>query len=483
MVIYEFLNYISNRCKNFKGFLIDNKTRGKLYMFKRIICKVALSKNKKNIAKISSGTIAGQVISVVTLPIITRVYGAEIIGMWAFINSIAVFINSISDIGLTNSIMTESDDDVKKNYKVVSTLSIIFSILLSLIITLSYIFFFEHIIMNPSFFFFLLATISLLMLQTQICYTWLNRNGKYNLLMKNPMIHNLVSSILAIIFGLSGFITYGYFFALIIGQVVTLIYMKSGLPKGLFTFKLSDFRYVIKKNKRFVIYQTPTNIISGFQSQLPTILIKVFWGTDILGYYAITVKVLKIPSSLLAKAIGRVFFQVTSKMKIEGKAIGDYVLRNLMNSMKIAILPMVFLMAFGDIIVTFFLGNDWNIAGEFIRILALQYFFTFLMGTVQGLSMTLEKQHYAMITNVLQVIGYTLSAFLGYYIFQDIYTTLILMSIFFIIIQISYFSILFKVMDVSMKKYIVNTSISVGIILILSFLLRELFGLEQSVTF
>ena len=50
--------------------------------------KNKLSGNKKNIAKISSGTLLGQVISVITLPIITRIYGAEVIGIWTLLNSI-----------------------------------------------------------------------------------------------------------------------------------------------------------------------------------------------------------------------------------------------------------------------------------------------------------------------------------------------------------------------------------------------------------
>ena len=47
--------------------------------------KLKISPALRNVVKISGGTILGQAISIVTLPIITRMYGAEIMGIWATI--------------------------------------------------------------------------------------------------------------------------------------------------------------------------------------------------------------------------------------------------------------------------------------------------------------------------------------------------------------------------------------------------------------
>lgn len=50
--------------------------------------KLFKSKNLQNVMKISGGTILGQLISIVSLPIITRMYGAEVMGIgpqyWRF---------------------------------------------------------------------------------------------------------------------------------------------------------------------------------------------------------------------------------------------------------------------------------------------------------------------------------------------------------------------------------------------------------------
>lgn len=97
-----------------------------------------LSGNKRNVAKISGGTLLGQCISFITIPIFTRIYGAEIIGLWAFLHSITSIIGSFSDLGLTNAIMIGEDNEVEKTYKVITSIATIISILTGIFVTLYY---------------------------------------------------------------------------------------------------------------------------------------------------------------------------------------------------------------------------------------------------------------------------------------------------------------------------------------------------------
>ena len=87
-------------------------------MIKQILKKVNISDGMKNVAKISTGTMAGQALSFLTLPIYTRIYGAEVIGNWALFTSIATIINSFSDAGLSNAIMIEKTEEDRYAYYV-----------------------------------------------------------------------------------------------------------------------------------------------------------------------------------------------------------------------------------------------------------------------------------------------------------------------------------------------------------------------------
>lgn len=442
-------------------------------MLKKI--KGKLSGNKKNIAKISSGTLLGQMVSFITLPIITRIYGAEVLGLWAIFHSYSMIVKSFSDLGLTHSIMVEDDENVEKTYKVVSTLAAVISVISAIILTLYFAFISKSNDLNIAFLFFFFAFIFFTTQQVQLCYTWLNRDGKYNVLMKNPIVNGVSYGFFAIILGLLGMKVYGYFVGYMIGQIITLIHMKRNLPKRMFTFNIQNYKETFSKNKRFIIYQTPTNLITNFKNQFPVFLIKAFWGTEILGYYSITVRLLQIPSTLLARAIGRVFFHTTAAMKREGKKLGVYVYKSLTRGMKIGIIPMILLMAFGDIGAVILLGPDWAIAGDFVRIMTLQYFFRFLTSSVQGLSITLNKQHYALVSSITQIVGFLIGAIVGKFVFDDIYVGLALMSIFYIVINIIYFCFILKVMSVSVIKYIRNVVASIFTIISASFAIRWLF--------
>lgn len=421
-----------------------------------------------NVTRISSGTILGQIISLITIPIFSRLYGSEIIGVWAFFNTMAILINSFSDLGLTNSIMMEKDDNkILQSYKVVSLIVGIISILSGVIYYIYSYFMKSNQYNMSSIFLALYVSLAIYTLQqTQICYTWLNRKKEYKVLMKNPIINNLSFGIVACFLGVIGVKNYGYFVGWLIGQILTLIHMKRYLPKKNFNVEISEFKEVFKRNKKFCLFQLPTNIITQVKNQLPTILIKYLFGTNILGQYSITIRVINVPINLLGTAIGRVFFQKSSEIQRDNKPVGDFTYRNITRAMRLAIMPVIILMAFGDIIFNIILGPGWELAGNIIRILALQAFFMFLIMSTQGISIIINKQNYAMIAGICQIIGIAISLIIGKIIFNNLYIGLIFLSVTFILVNVIYFCFLFKAMNISWKKYLINISLNIGIVII-----------------
>ena len=442
-------------------------------MISNLIDKFKNSKRLKNITKISSGTLLGQAISFLTVPIFTRLYGAEILGVWAFLNSIYLFVNSFSDLGLTFSIMTQSDEKKReKVYKIVSTIVIFISIIISAIIGIIYGFFKNNDTGLNLIFLIIYSIIAIFTLQqTQICYTWLNRKEEYNVLMKNPLINNAFFGIIAIILAVIGLKEYGYYIGWLAGQVITLLHMKKYLPKGIINIDLKEYKEALIENKEFLKYQLPTNILNVFKNQLPTFIIKSFFGNTILGYYSITLKILNIPITLLGNAVGRVFFQESSEMVNKGKPIGEFTYRSITKMMKIGIFPMILLISFGKIAVEIFLGKDWSTAGDMLKIIAFQTYFIFLTASVQGISINLNKQNYVMYTYIAQIIEILISFVIGKYIFNNIYIALVLMVGLFIIINVVYFCKMFKVMGISQRRYLMEILKNFFIILVVSIIL------------
>lgn len=437
--------------------------------------KMNLSSGMKNVAKISVGTMSGQAISLITLPLFTRVYGEKIIGVWAILNAIAIIVNSFSDLGLTNAIMIEENEDkMLRLYKVISTIVIFISLVAGLAVGGFYALTTNDLKLSVPFIVIYLFLGIFTLQQIQICYSWLNRKGMYNILMKNPLINNGVFGIIGLGLGLIGFKQYGYYIGWLSGQFITLIHMKRFLPKSFITFNIDSYKEIIKERRRFIQYQLPTNVISNFKNQLPVLLVTTFFGKSIVGYYSISVKCLNVPITFLANSMGRVYFKTVSEMKRAGKSIGEFTYRNLKKAMNVALIPMICLMAFGDVAVMIIFGKEFEMAGHIIRIVALQNFFTFLMMTVQGIGVTLEKQNYNMISCILQGIGFFTGLSIGKYVFNNIYIGLALMSMFFIIVNVTYFCMMFRVMKISWKRYLKNVSKNLILIIICAFAIRGL---------
>ena len=442
-------------------------------MLKEKIQTLMKSQMLRNVTKISSGTMLGQAISIVTLPIFTRLYGATVIGYWTLFTSVAVIVNAFSDLGLSNAIMMDDEgEQSEKLFSVITTISFI----ISLIVGAGY-FVIKSVTPDPSglhplFYSIVLFVLIFTQQQVNVCYNWLNKKKQYNILMKNPIINNVSVAVIAIPLGLMGFTKYGYYIGLVLGQVFTLFHMRRYLPRIFFDFKFRDHFDVIRSHLTYVKFQMPTYLVAQVKNQAPVFFIRSFFGVEILGYYSVCMRVLNIPVNLLASSIGKVYYQTAAEMKKKGQEVGDFTFRNIKRAMYVAIAPMVVIMSFGDIVCTLFLGNDYVITGNLSRIIVFMTFFQFLMMATQGITIVLEKQQYALISGIVQIIGYVAGLSIGKYVFSSLYIAVALMTVVFCAIQIIYFSKLFKIAGVSVTLYLKHVFSTLGLIIVITAVIR-----------
>lgn len=442
-------------------------------MLKEKIQTLMKSQMLRNVTKISSGTMLGQAISVVTLPIFTRLYGAKVIGYWTLFTSVAIIVNAFSDLGLSNAIMMDDEgEQSEKLFSVITTISFI----ISLIVGVGY-FVIKSVTPDPSglhplFYSVVLFVLIFTQQQVNVCYNWLNKKKQYNILMKNPIINNVSVAVIAIPLGLMGFTKYGYYIGLVLGQVFTLFHMRRYLPRIFFDFKYRDHFDVIRSHLTYVKFQMPTYLVAQVKNQAPVFFIRSFFGVEILGYYSVCMRVLNIPVNLLASSIGKVYYQTAAEMKKKGQEVGDFTFRNMKRAMYVAIVPIVVIMSFGDIVCMLFLGNDYVITGNLSRIIVFMTYFQFLMMATQGITIVLDKQQYALISGIVQIIGYVVGLSIGKYVFSSLYIAVALMTVVFCVIQIIYFSKLLKIAGVSVALYLKHVFSTLGLIIVITAVIR-----------
>src|SRR5699024_7362761 len=65
---------------------------------------------------------------------------------------------------------------------------------------------------------------------------------------------------------------------------------------------------VAKKHKDFPIYRAPQDLLDSFQQSFPVVLLTMFFGPAATGFYTIGRTVLRLPTNLIGKAVGDVFY-------------------------------------------------------------------------------------------------------------------------------------------------------------------------------
>jgi O-antigen/teichoic acid export membrane protein len=429
----------------------------------------------KNVAKISSGTVIGQAISILTLPVITRIYGAEIMGVWTIIVSMSNLMNTVTDLGLTQCIMITPDDKLEKNFAVLKWIARLLSVVGTLAVLL-YCLLIAGYEPETTLLVSLFSFIYALTLQTcSVSYTYLNRQKNYSALMKNPMINYGTMAVCCISLGLLGFKKYGYYIGVTIGQLVMLAQMRRHLPSNKIKLTIADFKTVISENLTFVKYQMPTNIAYQAREQLPNLLIGGLFGNTVLGYFSISQKLLNIPVNFIGQALGRVFYQRLSELRLKGQSLAPFVQRNMLRAMKIAFIPMVALAAFGDAAIVMFFGAEYAIGGVVVRIVVFRSFLTFITSSNQGMDIVLERQHYSLITCLSQTVMLCISILVSFWLTENLYVCAIAMTICFMAVQTVYYCAIFRTLELPPLRFLKNILISTGGVLLLSVLARYSF--------
>lgn len=435
--------------------------------------KFKLSESLKNVTKISTGAVFGQVISILTLPFITRIYGAEIIGIWTVITAFSNIVQNFVDLGLANSVMMCDENEIRSRYSIVTKLSLLFSILSGIIIVGYYL-----IVQQDYIYALTIGVFTVLysfgLRQVLTCYTMLNRDKRYNVLMFNSTIRFLSVAVISIGLGLLGFIQYGYFIGNVAGQFITILHMKRYLPKVILRTKFSEYKKVIYENRDYVRYQMPASIAVMLRTELPNLLISSLFGNTMLGYFSISQKLLTIPVTFLGQSLGSVFYQKAAEMKRAGKKIGDYVSRNVNRGMIIALVPMTLLAAFGDVAINIFFGEEYSVGGVICRIIVYRTLFNFISTSTRGLDIVLNKQQYALYTCLSQTILAVGSVLCGFYVFDSIYITSALLAGTFILVQLFYFVVMYKTMELNPIKYLRNMFLVILAMFAISTALRYL---------
>ena len=401
--------------------------------------KLKLSSQKstfaKDVLKMASAPLCTQVLGIILMPVITRLYLPEAYGSFRLFASIVMPIAVFAGLGYSSSIVLSQRNEVAANMLCVS---LVFTVLIAMLTVLLLWLGSEFLLCwlkAPELGTYLwLIPINVFTHGLYLSFRFWNvRNKRFGRIAISRISNAVVNKGILIGAGFSGFATHG---SLIAGSITGSMAMSGVLGRRIWQensklFKCSirwhNMVQGVKRYRKFPMYNLWTDLFSRFSSTLIIFLFAFYFSKTVIGHYGLGLAVLSIPMTFIGSSIGEVFYQ--SAARARHKRTNDLLVEKLLKQMIwVSMLPFLILAVAGDNIFAFVFGANWSEAGVYAQILSFKIFLDFIATPAKILTNILEKQEVSFILHIVIAITSFASVVVGG-LLNNIYIALGLFSL------------------------------------------------------
>lgn len=393
---------------------------------KKKIAKIIKKPFVRNVTIVASGTAAAQAISLIASPIITRLYGPEAYGLMGVFKSVTQIIIPIAALTYPMAIVLPKKSH---NAKGIGRLSIYISIILSVVSLLILLAFNEPIVNllsveGISNYLYLLPVVILFTGLMQVQEQWLIRTKQFRITAKTMFYRSLIIN--------GGRVGIGHFYPV----AVVLIFL-TAVENGLRALMLKIYMRkspnklnyskgdslplttLANKYKDFPLYRSPQEFLDRFSKNMPVLLLTIFFNPAAAGFFTIGRTVLSVPSQLIGKSIGDVFYPRISEAINNKENTTHLIFKATAALAAVGVIPYGFIILFGPWIFSIVFGADWFTAGEYARWMAFWVFCTFINQPSTKALQAMFKQAFQLIYAGFTLLIRALAFMTGYYLFFD----------------------------------------------------------------
>lgn len=388
-----------------------------------------LTKNKfvRNVVIVASGTAGAQAITMLFSPIITRMYGPEAFGVMGTFSAMINIIIPVAALTYPIAIVLPKKH---QEAKVIMKLSMLVALILSILSFIGILLFKEGIINlfkldEISSYLYLIPFVIIFAAFMQIMEQWLIRTKQFSINARATFYQSVIINISKV--------GVGYFYP--VAQV--LIFLTAitnglrGLMMFIFSKKPSHFNDnedtkenivmtdVAKKHYDFPVYRAPQDLLDAFQQSFPVVLLTTFFGPAATGFYTIGRTVLRLPSNLIGKAVGDVFYPRIAEAANKKEDMAKLIKKGTFALAAVGLIPYGTVMLFGPFLFSFVFGSEWETAGEYARWIALWSYFGLMNRPSVRSFPVLNAQRFHLIFTLTMTILKLLLIVLAYYLFRS----------------------------------------------------------------
>ncbi|MCW9057756.1 MAG: oligosaccharide flippase family protein [Gammaproteobacteria bacterium] len=415
------------------------------------------SKFARNVAIVASGTAAAQAITLAFSPVITRLYDPEAFGLYGVFMALVSILTPVAALTYPIAIVLPKDD---RDAKGLAKLSFFIAMMVAMAIAVMFLTSGELLMellgseaIAP---YVMLIPLSMLFVAcTEIAQQWLIRKKLFSITARVAVIQALLIN--STKSGVGLFHPVGAVLVVVaaFGSAFHAMLLWAGIRKSKTMPKKdgennTSLSELARRHRDFPLYRAPQVTINALSQSLPILMLASFFGPAAAGFYTLSKTVMGVPSALIGKSVGDVFYPRITEAAHNKENLFRLILRATLALAAVGSIPFLLVIAFGPWLFSFVFGGEWVTAGEYAQWLALWFFFGFINKPSVAAMPSLNMQPWLLLYELVSTGSKVVALLIGFVYWNDDLLAIALMCVFGVV------AYLVLILAVLKKSYLVG---------------------------
>jgi len=241
----------------------------------------------------------------------------------------------------------------------------------------------------------------------QLFYNLSNRYEKYSLMAVANITQGLSQAffriLLSMVKSLNGLIL-GNVLAQLSSVITYLVGLRRQIPVIYRSHpSLSEIRQMIRKYRNFPMFDAPGIVLEAAMVNMALIILSLYFPKSVIGCYSIIFQFMVLPISMVGSAMSKVYYKEISVAKESGQ-IASVTKKVVKITFILSMIPITFVVLGGDLFIEWYLGEKWEVAGNFALCLSMMSVPIVLTESVLPIYRVIDKQKTRFIFDLVCVI-------------------------------------------------------------------------------
>jgi len=402
------------------------------------LLSLSRSKFTRNVAMVAGGTAGAQAITMAFTPVITRLYGPEALGLLGAFTAIVSVVAPCAALTYPIAIgLPRDDDDARGIVRLSFYLSVVLTLLVTLVVAVGRDWLVRIFNLQSIAAFIILIPLAMFFSAwLEIAQQWLIRQKHFSITARVAVMQSVFINCAKIGIGCFNPLAIVLISLAVLGNALNAVMLFLGIKRSEVSEIRSDKKHtstalvvLAKKYSDFPLYRAPQVFINSASQSLPVLMLASLFGPATAGFYTLARLAMAVPSMLVGKSVGDVFYPRINEAAHNGEDIRRLIVKATVMLASVSLLPFALVVALGPWLFAFVFGADWAMAGSYARWLAFFFYFNLINRPSVASVPILGLQKGLLVYEIMSTASKTLGLIIGFYVFSSDVIAIMLFSV------------------------------------------------------